>query len=277
MSSLIALAAEYRGTSYATPYYTLPWNLFQGKIQTVPYYVSNAANNIVAGIATSAQPYASKVTAYQGMATTTTVPTFNSLYNSSIAGTANQGSVITKSSPSKNGHDEYSTDVYWNYTLENTISPVSDTSNKLHIFSVNLNTTPGFYVVDLAHQRVDTSGCCDCDCNCDASGTAPILNGYINYDETLGGGVGTNLASINNGVAGGVQVTALVPASGIPLQVVDGSVRYWITGNVIWFIVENTAATTLTANISISLSFQVKERPLPQNLSQYSAAILNNY
>jgi hypothetical protein len=154
---------------------------------------------------------------------------------------------------------------------------VSDVSGELHIVSVNLKTTPGYYVVDLAHQHIDASGCCDCACECDTSGTAPILNGFVQYAETLPGSPasGDNLVTIANGAVDGVTVTPLIPADGIQTLTDDG-VRYWITGNRIWFIIQ-TASTKLTSTVEVNLSFQVIERLLPTNLSEYSNMVLSTY
>ena len=57
-SNLVAVdALSYCGTSFTTPYYTLPWNLFYGKVQPLPFYETGVLNGISTRLAQSSLNY----------------------------------------------------------------------------------------------------------------------------------------------------------------------------------------------------------------------------
>jgi hypothetical protein len=260
-NALIALAASYNGTSYSLPSYVVyPYDNFFGKIQSIPFNISTVQTNTLAAVAQCARTYSPNVYVYQGVNSISS-PTTRNLYAATSIGSSNPGSQAVKSNPVT---DPCSGDVYWTYTVDNFIAvSTADISGGLHMFSIDLCTTPGYSTIDIASSTTD--------CYCDISGGL-VINGFFAYAASLTDPVGTTIATITNGSDDNAALTTFSTTT--TLSPSDpGTVQYLISGNRIWFAVSGDYIPLTTA-IHVALTFQVIERRNPTSLSELSAAVL---
>jgi len=264
-NALIALAASYNGTSYSLPSYVVyPYDNFFGKIQSIPYNISNVQTSTLAAVAQRAKTYSPNVYAYAGISDgIISTPTTRVLYSETSIGFSSPGSQAVKSNPVTDPHNG---DVYWTYTVDNFLPiTTTDTSGYLHMFSIDLNTTPGYYTVDIAEAVTDY---------CDISG-ALVINGYIAYGATIVTPYGTNLVTIVDGIDYDTDVALTTFSTTTELDYLTaGGVQYLISGNRLWLAVSSSSSVQLSNQVHVALTFQVIERRNPSSLSELSAAVL---
>jgi hypothetical protein len=260
-NALIALAASYNGTSYSLPSYIVyPGDNFFGKIQSIPFNISTVQTNTLAAVNQCAKVYSPYIYVYSGVDSITS-PTTANLYAATSIGSSNAGSRAVKSNPVT---DPCTGEVYWSYSVDNYISTLStDVSGYLHMFSMDLKTTPGYTTTAIANVSLDC---------CDISGHL-IIDGYFSYGTSFADPTGTYLATISEGYDGN-DVALSTFSTTTELTAGDaGTVQYLISGNRIWFAVSGDA-NQLTSAVHVVLQFRVIETPNPTSLSALSAAVL---
>lgn len=249
MSGAAILLAEYTGTSYDTPYYTLPWNYFSNRpMQKLPFYQQTVLDALAIRTAQSPKNYDAMV--QLRVLVPTTIP--SPLNYSTLNAVPSTGSIAYQSATNSlvglncGGVDQgvqvlsavvsgldflYPGDQLHTYNVNGQITGVSEPiggNNYIQVIAINLDASQGFYNVDLANQPCPSTV------------------------RTLGG------------TFAGITIDNVQPLN--PTNPFVNPQEYLVTGNRLWIFVSTTSPIEGTANYS--LTFNVIERPNPQTIAQ---------
>lgn len=249
MSGAAILLAEYVGTSYDTPYYTLPWNYFSNRrIQPLPFYEQTVLDALAVRVEQSPKVYDANVqlrvltpNSIPSPLSPTTLnavaPTGSSAYAKSTksldglnCGGVDQGIQVVQALST--GLDMlYPGDELVTYQAEGQLTGVVEPiggNNYIQVIAINLDARAGSYNVAVANQPCPST------------------------TATIGG----TFAGINIG-----NVQPLDPANPF-----TNAQEYLLTGNRLWLFVTTTNPINGVANYT--LFFNIIERPQPQTIGQ---------
>lgn len=249
MSGAAILLAEYVGTSYDTPYYTLPWNYFSNRrIQPLPFYEQTVLDALAVRTAQSPKNYVANVQlrvltpnsipSPLSPATLNAVPSLGStsyqLATNNLVG-LNCGGVdqgIQVVAAVSTGLDFlYAGDQLHTYNVAGQISGISQPiggNNYIQVIAINLDAGPNFYNLDLANQACPSTS------------------------RSIGG------------TFAGININNVQPLN--PSSPFTNPQEYLITGNRLWIFVKTTTPVQGVANFG--LTFNVIERPQPVTIGQ---------
>lgn len=264
----IALGLSYCGASYSVPYYTLPWNLFFGKTQPLPFYETSVLNAISARLAQSSLNYdphiVLRVVDPAVPIPTPVTPTFlNTLAGFRRVEYYNPAQKVLIG-PSVNCKNLYQFDPLIDYAIDAAIINDSlQTADIVYQYNVNgrlyIKDTglPGPVVNVWSIDLKGTTGFVNIDI-----GDVPVYKSITETPVCVKKAIGGTI----NGVPFD-DVTPLDPLNPFPVGATN---QYLITGNRLWLFLQTPTPYTPTTFVTFQINFQIVERPLPATLCEYA-------